>query len=76
MLLNRPGRHCVDTPFAPGQEISLELAHGQAEIEAMYLYRHIQTQGVYQADGTPGPYLSGVRELNRRLALPSRSDKP
>lgn len=66
--ITAPGRHVMTLDIRSDLDLGIEVARGHIEIETVYLGRHAVQQGVYHIDGTPGPNLAAVRELNARLA--------
>lgn len=43
-------------------------ASGELLLDDVKLYSHITEGGIYEMDGTAGPYLSGIRSCNQRLS--------
>jgi len=57
-------------PWQREQQVTVELvADSDVQFDDVMLYGHVQKLGVYALDGSPGPWLESVRQLNRQLSV-------
>lgn len=66
-----PTQVCAPLSVDPWQreQLTIELvADADVRFDDLMLYGHVQRLGVYALDGSPGPWLESVRQLNRQLS--------